>query len=250
MYNYVYRITNKIENKHYYGCRTSKIEPKLDLGIKYFSSSSDKEFKLDQNENPLNYKYKIIKIFNIRTEAIKLEIKLHKKFNVGINESFYNRARQTSIGFDFDCTNKPHSEEAKKKMSESKTGKKGKPHLEETKLKMSKSKQNMSDETKAKMSKSKIGKLHYAETKKKIGESNKGKTHSDEAKLKMSEAKKGKPRTPYSEEHKQKISESLKNKKQELLECSYCGKIGGRSIMTRWHFDNCKFKIEEILTEI
>ena len=34
--HYVYRITNKIENKHYYGVRSCKIDPKLDLGIKYF----------------------------------------------------------------------------------------------------------------------------------------------------------------------------------------------------------------------
>ena len=44
MYYYVYRITNKLLNKHYYGSRGSKIEPKLDLGIKYFSSSTDKNF--------------------------------------------------------------------------------------------------------------------------------------------------------------------------------------------------------------
>ena len=60
--HYVYRITNKIENKHYYGCRTTKLEPKDDLGSKYFSSSRDKEFIKDQKENPYNYKYKIIKI--------------------------------------------------------------------------------------------------------------------------------------------------------------------------------------------
>ena len=39
MYHYVYRITNKILNKHYYGKRSSKLSPELDLGKKYFSSS-------------------------------------------------------------------------------------------------------------------------------------------------------------------------------------------------------------------
>ena len=96
-YHYVYRITNKIENKHYYGCRTTKLEPKDDLGSKYFSSAKDMSFIKDQKENPHNYKYKIIKIFSTREEAINLEIRLHSKFNVGINPKFYNQAKQTTI---------------------------------------------------------------------------------------------------------------------------------------------------------
>ena len=47
-YHYVYRITNTTLNKHYYGSRTSQIEPAKDLGHKYFSSSFDKEFIKDQ----------------------------------------------------------------------------------------------------------------------------------------------------------------------------------------------------------
>lgn len=99
MYHYTYRITNKILNKHYYGVRTSKIHPKLDLGIKYFSSSCDKNFILDQKLNPTNYKYIIIRICNSRKEAGDLEIKLHEKFNVSANEHFYNKACHTSSGF-------------------------------------------------------------------------------------------------------------------------------------------------------
>lgn len=99
-YHYTYRITNIVEHKHYYGVRSSKLHPSQDLGIKYFSSSSNKEFISEQVSNPENFKYKIIKIFETREEAIALEIKLHAKFNVGVNESFYNKAKQTSVGFD------------------------------------------------------------------------------------------------------------------------------------------------------
>lgn len=99
-YHYVYRITNKLENKHYYGSRTSKIEPKKDIGIYYFSSSSNENFIKDQKDNPLNYSYKVVHIYLNRENAIKLEIKLHNKFNVGINESFYNKCKQTSYKFD------------------------------------------------------------------------------------------------------------------------------------------------------
>ena len=50
-FHYLYRITNLVENKHYYGIRTSKTTlPQYDLGIKYFSSSKDKEFKKDQKK--------------------------------------------------------------------------------------------------------------------------------------------------------------------------------------------------------
>lgn len=90
-YHYVYRITNKILNKHYYGVRTCKINPKDDIGFKYFSSSLDKEFIKDQKENPHTYKYKVVKVFESRDEANKHEQLLHDKFNVSVNELFYNR---------------------------------------------------------------------------------------------------------------------------------------------------------------
>ena len=99
-YNYVYRITNNKLNKHYIGARSSNIEPHLDLGVKYFSSSSDKEFKQDQIDNKTNYSYYIIDIFATREESINLEVYLHDKYNVGINESFYNKCKQTSTKFD------------------------------------------------------------------------------------------------------------------------------------------------------
>ena len=117
-YHYVYRITNIQEKKHYYGVRSSKIEPKLDLGIKYFSSSKDKDFIQEQKDDKNIFKYKIIKTFDSREEAIKLEIKLHAKFNVGINESFYNKAKQTSTGYDTFGTTK--SKDFKRNISEKK----------------------------------------------------------------------------------------------------------------------------------
>ncbi len=52
-YHYVYRITNTVLRKHYYGSRTSKIRPNLDLGVIYFSSSTDKNFLKDQKLNQI-----------------------------------------------------------------------------------------------------------------------------------------------------------------------------------------------------
>jgi hypothetical protein len=216
-YNYVYRITNKILNKYYYGVRSSDIEPKLDLGVKYFSSSSNKEFRKDQKNHPENYKYKIVRICSSRLEAGALEIKLHEKFNVALNESFYNRAKHSSTGFD--TTGVKHSPEHKQKMSEALKGENhymfGKEHTPKTKLKMSEAAQNMSDEHKQKLS-----------------EAHKGKKHTTETRQKMSEAHQN-----ISEENRQKMS-----KPQEQVECPHCGKIGGISNMKRYHFDNCKCK--------
>ena len=99
-YNYTYRITNKIEGKHYYGKRSTNTIPSQDLGVKYFSSSRDAEFIKDQKSNPQNYKYKIVKIHDSAEAAIEHEIVLHNKFDVGKNPKFYNRCKQTSKGFD------------------------------------------------------------------------------------------------------------------------------------------------------
>ena len=100
IYHYLYRITNLVEQKHYYGIRSSKnLLPQQDLGIKYFSSSTDKSFIKDQKEHPENYRYKIVIISNSRKIIANLEIKLHRKFNVDTNLKFYNKACHTSSSF-------------------------------------------------------------------------------------------------------------------------------------------------------
>ena len=58
-----YRITNIKERMYYYGVHSCDCLPEEEIGLTYFSSSKNKEFIKDQKENPQNYKYKIIKIF-------------------------------------------------------------------------------------------------------------------------------------------------------------------------------------------
>lgn len=96
----VYRITNLVEKKHYYGYKSCKTNPKDILGKKYFSSSADKEFKTDQKTNPQNYKYKIVRILKDKREAMVFESLLHKKFKVGKNPKFYNKTTQLHENFD------------------------------------------------------------------------------------------------------------------------------------------------------
>ena len=95
-YHYVYRITNLVENKHYYGKRTSKKNPYDDLGSRYFSSSRDKNFILCQKNFPEIFIYKIISMHEDSTSAIKKESEFHIKFDVAVNRKFYNRC--ISIG--------------------------------------------------------------------------------------------------------------------------------------------------------
>ena len=136
MKHYVYRITNLLLKKHYYGTRTSKIKPPAeDIGYIYFSSSSDKEFINDQKANPQNYKYKVIKIFDTRKEAMKLEIRLHSKFEVGLNEKFYNRAKATSTSFDPSGRKFNHKKSTIEKIRSKAIGR---GHSEETKNKLRK----------------------------------------------------------------------------------------------------------------
>lgn len=240
--HYTYRITNLIENKHYYGSRTCDCNPIKDLGIKYFSSSSDKKFVKDQKLNPENYKYKVIKTFKTRKEAIQFEIKLHNYFNVGINESFYNKVKQTSTGFDTTgipiCLGRILSDKTKEKISK---GNKGKQITEETKRKISKALQNtrrnFTSEHKKKLSKSNIGKVIC-----------KNKTTNEIICVNQDEFNKNNEligihkNRKLTEEHKRKISESGRGLKRKTIICPHCGKIGSIANMKRWHFENCKFK--------
>lgn len=215
MYHYVYRITNIKYNKHYYGTRTSKTDPKIDLGEKYFSSSTNKDFIKDQQENTQDYKYKIIQKFRNREEALKLEIKLHNKFDVGINEVFYNKAKQTSVGFD--TTGIRQTEETKQKKKDywnnlSKDVKenfiekcKGRKHSEETKNKLriintGKKYGPCTEERKEKIRKKRLGvRGQY--------------THTEEYKNKMSNKYKGEGNPFYNKKHTKesikKISEAI-----------------------------------------
>ena len=90
-YHYTYRITNIKERMYYYGVHSCYCLPEEEIGITYFSSSKNKEFKQDQKENPQDYKYKVIKQFNTRTEANYHEEILHAKFNVKEHKMFYNK---------------------------------------------------------------------------------------------------------------------------------------------------------------
>lgn len=69
-----------------------------------------------------------------------------------------------------------------------------------------------SEETKRKMSETHKGMRLSEETKLKVGEASRGRQHSEETKLKISAIHKGVKEQPFSKEHRFKISESMKEK--------------------------------------
>ena len=222
-YHYVYRISNIIERKHYYGVRTSDVAPIYDIGINYFSSSTDKSFIKDQNENPQNYKYKVFMTFTSRIDAHNMESLIHKRLNVAKNESFYNLANAANNGF---CI---IDEDIKQKISNTLRGRK------------------VSKETRKKISMSTKGiKTISDEQRKKISEGLQGHIVSEKTKIKISESKLGtvpwnKGGGVYSEELKEKMAKSAKNRLK--VECPHCLNFVDSCTSKRWHFDNCKFKL-------
>lgn len=100
------------------------------------------------------------------------------------------------------------------------------------------------EETKRKMSES--AKKRFAE---KTNHPMYGKSHSEESKSKMAESAKLRHKNnphaflgkSHSDKTKQKIKDAWKNK--EIVICPHCNKeSNNKSVMKRWHFDNCKDK--------
>jgi hypothetical protein len=198
IYHYVYRITNLVENKHYYGKRSSKIKPILDLGHKYFSSSRDKNFIQDQKANPTHYKYKIVANFETSESALTFEIKLHNKFNVGINPHFYNLAKQSSTGFN--TTGLTMTADKRKKLSDRWKGELNPNNY-----------RDQSGSNNPMFGSARFGELNPFY----------GKKHTEESILRMRNIKLGKK---FSEETKKKLSLMRKGVPKNRDICPNCGK--------------------------
>jgi len=117
--HYTYLIVNIYSyfQQKYLGTRSTDLEPLDDLGVKYFTSSSIKEFIQEQKEHPERFEYYILGVFDTREEAVQLEVYLHALYNVKSNPDYYNKANQTSTGFDTAGTTYKQSDESKKKRS-------------------------------------------------------------------------------------------------------------------------------------
>jgi len=99
--HYCYKITNlnpTDKRLYYIGVRsTLKSNPELDTN---YRSSSNTLNKIIEKNGYANFKKEILSIWETRKLAVQEEIRLHNLFDVSRNPLFYNKAKQTSTGFD------------------------------------------------------------------------------------------------------------------------------------------------------
>lgn len=117
MHHYTYKIMYS-NSKYYIGCRSCECLPEEDT--QYVGSSK-------YTPNDLVESKEILGVFDTREEAIKHEIKLHEEFDVGKNESYYNKSKQTSTKFDTSGVKLNRTPEHNQKIREALTGRKRSP---------------------------------------------------------------------------------------------------------------------------
>lgn len=226
MYNfYIYKVTDKETKDFYIGSQCSgKI-----IGVNYFTSSRNKEFRNKFKVNPTQFEIKIIGVFadanacvlqeNIFIkDNIKNPLCLNRHYIIGdvckfnrVGSTPWNKGKMGRKLPDWwkrkiseSLKGQVRNEEWKRKISE---GLKGKPSYNKGK--------KFTDEHKKKISESNKGKVFTEEHKRKLVESHKGKLLSEETKRKLSEVNKGKI---LSENTKIKMSESSDKKKVLCIE--------------------------------
>lgn len=202
-YVYVHTCPN---GKRYVGI-TTRIKPEFRWGKngenyqynKHFYSAI-KKYGWDNIEH---------EVFEVESEEemYRKEVELISFYHSNDPEYGYNNSsggEKSSLG----CK---HSEETRKKMSQSMKGKHHKPFSEETRKKMSESrKKSHSDpEVRRKMSEARKGKHYSEETKRKMSQAAKERAKDPEVRRKMSEVAKKKASNP---EYRKKLSEAHKKK--------------------------------------
>jgi len=233
---YTYILTCDQTGQKYIGSRVANKLPALQ-DIKYMSSS---DIIKKMMSDGFTFTKKILAEWNSKEEAIAHEIFLHVCFDVGKNDDFLNKARQTSTGFTgCGLKGKPNGRRGIPNPNLSKKLK-GKPNPAVSEALTGRKRPEISAKLKGKPNP-------------KIGNALKGQKLSVETKKAMSDAKKGKsPNNKgkrLSEQTRKKMSMSrtgqispTKNKVYDKRECPHCNLIGGGPQMSRYHFDNCKLK--------
>lgn len=98
-FNYVYCITELSTNIKYIGSKGCDISPEQHLSFKYFGSlRDDKVFENRQKENPSNYRYEILAVYDNRDDAYKEESRLHYLYDVKNNPEYYNQCNTRPDG--------------------------------------------------------------------------------------------------------------------------------------------------------
>ena len=204
MYHYTYAITYTT-GKYYLGVRSCKCLPEEDT--KYVGSSK-------YTPNDKIFAKEILGTFSTREEAIAHEIVLHEEWDVGNNDLFYNRSKQTSRSFDTTGVKITHTKEHRDKIKKALTGRIRSPEecLNISKGKKGKSHKPHSAEAREKMSKAAKGRDGYM----------KGQTYSPDDQI-----SKYSSRTKYSEKY---FWKNILTDQTENMTCMEMGIKYGRGI--------------------
>ena len=168
MYHYIYKITNLLNGKIYIGQHSTDNLDDYYMGSGVMLHKAFKKHGID------NFKKEILRFVNTKEDLDDLErwlvypefVKSGDNYNVALGGNGVSGENNPMYG-------KHHSEETRKKLSESNKGR------------------HPSEETKRKISESQKGKHHSEETLKKMSESHKGKHLSEETRKKLSESHRG-----------------------------------------------------------
>lgn len=231
MYHYVYKLVHIETSEFYIGSRSCECHPSVDSYL-----GSMQTWKPDKN--------KLIKIilkddFNSREEAMtferesilaNLENNLNMNFNIP-GENFHTLGMVHVKDREGNCLLVPIDDE-RIKNKELNYFWEGRKHSEESKKKMSESAKTR-----------KITEENEMIRRSKISESTKGKKPSEKYIEIMKIERKGET-NPYSKYLKENgLSHHFKGKKYEKEECPHCKRMISKSIIKVKHLDNCKFKL-------
>lgn len=172
MFNYyIYKVTDKVTGQFYIGSQcTGKT-----IGVDYFTSSYNEEFRSKFKSDPSLFDIKIIGVLLDADTCVREENNIIYN-NMFILDELGNKKRnplclnEHYIRFgknNFSTIGKHHSEEARKKISETKKGRK---LSEEVRRRISEGHKNINEETRQKLIESHKGKYHSEETKRKMSE--------------------------------------------------------------------------------
>lgn len=223
---YTYLVKHRPTNRVYYGMRAAnKVDPQQDLWQHYFTSSP-KVRQLIEETGKDSFDIEIRRVFETKEQAVAWETRVLRRCRVLENDHWINQnvagyivpteeSRKKISNFH---KGKAKSQEHKDKIRQGNIGKKKPPRTEEYRALMSKLKSGSNNGM--------YGKGCTPERAAKISEANKGKTPINKG-------------VPMSEEQKEKIRQSKKNK--TMLTCEVCGKTMQLANFKQYgHGDQCR----------
>lgn len=221
---YIYKHT--LNNKSYIGYTSKTIEKRLNEHISNAEKGSPYHFQCAiRKYSKENIVTECLEVIDTNNKALAGEREKHWIAYYDTVNRGYNMTDGGAGGNTW--KNNPNKEETSRKLSEANTGRK---HSDE-------SKKVMSEKAKNRPPMPKEAVIRAEEKRKALRES--GNYFSKEGLEKLRAVGRSKV---FNEEYRQKLSDTAKTRPQ--VQCPYCGKVGVRNSMIRWHFDKCKWRKE------